>query len=140
MWSVRRASLRDKPALAALCRAAVGPDDYLLAYLDHALPDGSAWLSAARTHPEFQRKGVARALIRAVESLAQRSGRTALRLWTEVTNEAAIATFQATGFREVARFGRRMARAAATEPPKLEPFLANEDLWSSLDASPILKV
>jgi len=162
MWSVRRASLRDKPALAALCRAAVGPDDYLLEYLDqlilhavtfvaldddrlvgcttyHDLPDGSAWLSAARTHPEFQRKGVARALIRAVESLAQRSGRTALRLWTEVTNEAAIATFQATGFREVARFGRRTARAAATEPPKLEPFSANEDLWSSVDASPILK-
>jgi len=105
----------------------------------HDLPDGAAWLSAARTHPDYQRKGVARALISASEALAQRSGRTALRLWTEVTNEAGIATFEATGFREVARFGRRTARAAATEPPKLEPFSANEDLWSSVDASPILK-
>jgi len=105
----------------------------------HDLPDGAAWLSAARTHPDYQRKGVARALISASEALAQRSGRTALRLWTEVTNEAGIATFEATGFREVARFGRRTALAAATEPPKLEPFRANEDLWSSVDGSPILK-
>ncbi|MGQ0797384.1 MAG: GNAT family N-acetyltransferase [Methanobacteriota archaeon] len=162
-WPTRRASLRDRDAIADLCRATLGPEDYVLDYLDdlllrwvtfvaldddrivgamtyHEVLDGTAWLSAARTHPDFQRQGVAAALVRAFEGLAEMKGLGAMRLWTEVTNVAGIASFRSAGFREVARFGRRVAEATETrDGPTLERCFPDEALWASAESSRILK-
>lgn len=145
-----------------MCRASVGPDDYALRILDdlilravtyvaldgdrivgtttyHEVFDGSAWVSVARTHPAYQGKGVATALVQALEGLARMKGLAALRLWTETTNRAGIATFTKAGFREVARFARRIAPAARGKAPAdLRALRLTEDLWSSIETSPIL--
>lgn len=78
---VRPAVPRDLPALARLCRAAAGADDYVLSYLDEMVRAGqilvaqvgrrlvsmlgvstcldeALWLGQARTHPAFRRRGV----------------------------------------------------------------------------------
>ena len=161
-WTTRRASLRDRDALVDLCLAAVGPDDYVLEFLDdlvlrgvvfvaldhdrivgatayHELLDGTAWLNAARTHPDVQRRGVARALVAALENLARLKGLKALRLWTEATNEAGIATFQAAGFLEVARIARFVADASGTRAVAPKALNLSEDLWASIEASAVLK-
>ena len=161
-WTSRRASLRDRDTIAYLCRAAVGEDDYLPEYLDdlilrgvtfvafddarivgtmtyHEALDGTAWLSGARTHPDYQRRGVARALVSALENLARLKGLKALRLWTEATNEAGIATFQAAGFLEVARIARFVADASGTRAVAPKALNLSEDLWASIEASAVLK-
>ena len=128
-WEIRRASLRDRDELAALCEAAVAPDDYVIDRLEdlillgvvqialdgeriigmmHYSPsiDGSGWLRAARTHPDYQRRGVATALLGSFVGLGARSGVRALRLWSSAANVAGSASANASGFREVARFSR----------------------------------
>ena len=134
-WPTRRASLHDLGALADVCRAAMGPDDYVLELLEDLVlrqvvfvaldddaivgmgayretPDDGAWVSAARTHPAYRRKGVAGALLHAFEGLARNKGRRALRLWSESSNGAGLATAHAAGLEEVTRFARRVAPAA----------------------------
>jgi len=162
-WTVRRASLHDQPALEDLCRAAVGEDDYVLPILRqlilryvtyvaldadravgmmiyHEVLDGSAWLSAARTHPDFRRKGIAMGLVQALEGLARMKGLHAVRLWTSASNAAGVASFTKAGFREVARFTRMCAKASnlARKVP-LRPLRFDEDLWARLESSEILR-
>lgn len=128
-FAVRRAEPADRPDLEALCRAAVGKDDYVITYLDRILArdtgyvalegarivglmtyeaqrDGSAWLGAARTHPDARRKGVATALTAALEERARADGRTATRLWSEAMNAPAQAAVRKAGYRELGRFAR----------------------------------
>lgn len=162
-WTVRRASLHDKPALEDLCRVAVGEDDYVLPLLRHLILryvtyvaldgdrvvgmmiyhevlDGSAWLSAARTHPEYRRKGVAMELVRALEGLARMKGLHAVRLWTSASNAAGVASFTKAGFREVARFTRMWAKASrASKKVSLRPLRFDEDLWARLESSEVLR-
>lgn len=162
-WRTRRASLRDKPVLADLCRASVGPDDYVLEYLEDLLLravtyvaldgdrivgmmtysevfDGSAWLGQARTLPEYRQRGVAASLTEALEGLARMKGLHALRLLTEATNRAGVASFQKMGFREVARFARMGADASARPTrARIERKTPSEELWTSLAASPIVR-
>ena len=138
---VRRSRPDDRPGLEALCRAAVGEDDYVITYLDRILGrgtgyvaldgtrivglmtlegqrDGSAWLGAARTHPDVRRKGVASALTLALEARARADGRTATRLWSEAANAPAQAAVRRSGYRELGRFARLAApSSAALEEP-----------------------
>lgn len=160
VWPTRRASLRDRDALAALCRAAVGPDDYVLEILDDLIlrqvvfvaldddriagmgatrdtVDEAAWVSAARTHPAYRQKGVAVSLLRAFEGLARNKGRHAIRLWAESTNEAGIATAAAAGLGEVARFAR-VAGPAASRSVRPEPAGLTDAKWAELERSPVL--
>ncbi len=162
MWTIQRASRADAAALAALCRESVGADDYVPAFLEeflktgvvfvaeesgraigmmvyHDVPDGSAWLHAARTHPGWRQRGVATALMTSCEHLALERGRHALRLWAEASNEASVAANRKYGFEERARFTRM--RLPATRPApgvSLEPADLARDR-SALEASPILR-
>ncbi|MDQ7849071.1 MAG: GNAT family N-acetyltransferase [Armatimonadota bacterium] len=129
---VRRALPRDLPALARLCRAAAGADDYVLAYLDEMVRagqilavqagrrlvamlgvttclDGALWLGQARTHPAFRRRGYARMLVEATIAHAAREGVPALRLWVSARNRASQRLAEAAGFRRVAVFSRLVA-------------------------------
>ncbi len=145
MWSTRRVTRADQDAWVRLCVASEGPEDYVLGFLDHFLGrattvvgldgerfvgtmtyteliDGAAWLSAARTLPEYRGRGVASTLVGVLEDLARSRGRTALRLWTAAANAAGVAAFRKNGLREVARFTRMAAEAArAAGPTRLGP-------------------
>lgn len=159
-WTVRRASLHDAAALADLCRRSVGPDDYALDYLRPAILcgvmnvvehrgrivgmmhctdtiDGGGWLAMARTDPRYRRTGVARALIENFVGLARNKGRTALRLWTDASNEAGVAAAQAGGWVERARFARMKVEAKGTAKVATVPF--TEPLWTRVAASDLVR-
>ncbi len=163
MWAIRRATRADVGTLVDLCRASVGPDDYVPGFLEdflgsgivlmaeeadaavgmmvyHDVPDGSAWLHAARTQPAHRREGVATALMHGCEAVARRRHRTAMRLWAEAGNVASVQANRRYGFRERGRFTR--LRAPATDshgPPRLEKIPADARLWAPLRASPFLR-
>ncbi len=160
-WEVRRASLHDRDALVELCTAAAGQDDYVIpmmedmvlhGVLDVALDgerivgmmhyaegiDHSGWLGAARTHPEFRRKGVATAILRNLVGLASRSRVPALRLWSSARNRAGSATAKAGGFREVGRFDR-VKRKTARGSARAASLPFDSSLAGELQASPVLR-
>jgi hypothetical protein len=138
----------------------VGSDDYVLDILDDLIlrqvvfvaldddaivgmgayretPDDGAWVGAARTHPDYRRKGVAVAVLRAFEGLARNKGRTALRLWSESSNAAGRASAKSAGLREVARFARRVAPASRRGVRPTSAGLT-DDAWAALSASSYL--
>ncbi len=135
---VRIATPRDNKALVQLCRAAVGPGDYVLTYLRGMIAareilvaeerggrivamlgvavclDRALWLGQARTHPDFRRRGYAQRLVEAARRRAQKERRPALRLWTSERNKSAQRLAESTGFRRIAVFTRRVARTLRT--------------------------
>ncbi len=141
--------------------ASVGSDDYVLDFLDRFVrrsvtllasegrtvvgmmvyddtPGGGVWLHAARTHPDYRRQGVAKALNRAAEDLARKRGRTSLRLWASASNTASVAATLRSGFEERARFTRmrlEVPKGTRGRRPKLLD-LARD--WPWLEASPLL--
>ena len=161
-WRVRRASLHDLDALAALCRASVGPDDYVLHYLEWELLhsvvrvaldddgrivgmavyrpciDGSGWLAMARTHPNHRREGVNRAILDTMVGMARTSRVPFLRLWTDASNADGVAAFRASGFREVARFAR-VHGPSARGTLRAGPRSFDEDLARQVESSPIVR-
>ncbi len=162
MWTIRRAATTDLGALKALCASAVGPDDYVPMFLEeflrtgvvlvaedadeligmvvyHDVPDGSAWLHAARTRPEYRRKGVATNLMTRCEALARRHHRTSMRLWANADNIASVRANRKYGFRERARFTRmRLAIGRATGGVRLEPLQAREG-WALVADSTLVR-
>ncbi len=164
MWGIRRATGRDRVGLVALCTAAVGPDDYVPQFLDRFLangvvllseerghvigmvvyddvPDGSAWLHAARTHPDVRRRGVATALMSACETLSRRRHRTAMRLWASADNVASVNANRKYGFRERARFTRMRVDAAVSRAVGgLEPLRLDARVWASVRHSPFFEM
>lgn len=162
MWPIRRATAADVAALAALCRAAVGPDDYVPAFLEaflrtgvillaeeggrvvgmvvyHDVPDGSAWLHAARTHPDHRRRGVATALMAECETLSRQRGRSSMRLWANADNLASVHANRKYGFRERARFTRmRLDVRGGPGADVLEPLGAAE-AWPLVAGSPLVR-
>ncbi len=162
MWVTRRATRADTDAWVRLCTASEGPDDYVLDFLDHFLArattyvaldgdrfvgtmtctdlvDGAAWLSAARTLPEYRGRGVASELVRALEADARSRGKTALRLWTAAANAAGIATFRKNGFSEDARFTRMAAGPAkGGAPTRFAPLRFDDGLESRVASSDFL--
>ena len=160
-WEIRRASLHDVGDLASLCKAAVDPEDYVIDRLDdlvlhgvvqvaldddrivgmmHYSPtiDGNAWLGAARTHPEYRRRGVASALIQSFVGLAARSRVHALRLWSSASNAGGNASVKASGFREVARFSR--VTRTTEKGPAAAPISFDMDLVQHIAESAILRL
>jgi GNAT superfamily N-acetyltransferase len=130
----RAATSEDLNGLVALCRAAVGPDDYVLRYLEGMVAagrirvategdrvvammgvtpcvDGSLWLGQIRSHPDVRRRGYARFLVETVAEQAARDGRPALRLWASEGNRPSRRLAEGTGFRSVAVFVRLLAKA-----------------------------
>jgi len=162
MWSIRKATLEDRDAVKELCISAVGPDDYVILMLDdlikratvlialdkgkaigmmayHRQMDASAWISSARTHPDYQRKGVAALIMRSCEDLAREDGGGTLRLWTESDNESGKAAFMKSGFREVGRFTRMSAPPAKTGLSEdFGPLAYSERLWTRVQSSEVL--
>jgi len=126
----------DLKPLAALCRAAVGPDDYVLEYLPEMIArreilvtitggrvramtgltecaDGALWIGQLRSHPAWRRRGLARLLLDRAYARVVREGRPALRLWTSQRNLTARALFESDGFRPVAMFSRMVAASVS---------------------------
>jgi ribosomal protein S18 acetylase RimI-like enzyme len=162
MWLIRKATLKDREKVRELCVSAVGHDDYVIFMLDglirraatmialdegkvigmmayHRQMDGSAWISSARTHPDYRRRGVATSIMRSCEDLAKEHGDGPLRLWTESNNESGKAAFAKVGFREVGRFTRMSA--PPTNPGPVEdfgPLGYSERLWNAVRSSQIL--
>lgn len=124
---IRFAHREDKRAVAALCRRAVGPSDYVIWTLDAILAKGGVlvawdgpraigmanlddcvggdlWLSKARTDRAYRRQGINSAVLERAAEIGRRRGHRHLRLWSNAPNVAGNATATANGFREVARF------------------------------------
>jgi GNAT superfamily N-acetyltransferase len=163
VWRIRRATEDDAAALVALCHAAVGLDDYVPSFVDdfletgvifvaeesaapigmmvyHDLPDGSAWLHAARTHPDWRQRGVATALMASCERLARERGRTAIRLWAEAANVASVTANRKVGFVERARFTRmRIPAGRAEGAPILTRMSWDARSRSGVQKSPLLR-
>lgn len=129
---VRLAVPADRRALAALCRAAVGPDDYVLDYLPEMIAgkeilvtvaggriramtgltecaDGALWIGQLRTHPRWRRRGYSRMLLDYAYARVVRERRPGLRLWTSQNNLGARRLFESNGFQRVAVFTRMVA-------------------------------
>lgn len=102
--------------------------------------DGSAWISSARTHPDYRRKGVAAAIMKACEDHAEKDGANALRLWTEVDNPAGRALASKMGFKEVGRFAQM---TAPSRPGVLGEELVKlryaDDMWSAVETSELMR-
>ena len=137
---VRTARRADIPSLARLCRAAVGPHDYVLSYLEEMVAgrevrivdeggrivamagitecaDGALWLGQLRTHPRFRRRGYATRLLDDAFARVVREGRPALRLWASRRNKVGLAVFEGSGFRRIATFTRRAAAPMGGRQP-----------------------
>lgn len=151
---VRTARPGDISSLAELCRAAVGPDDYVLDYLREMLrdrvviaaeddgrivamagvtecADRALWIGQMRTHPAYRRRGFARRLLDYAEARAVREGRPALRLWASHGNIASRTLFGRVGFREVAAFTRVTAPALAGGGRPLRADRRGQETWRS---------
>ena len=163
MWEIRRATRRDRRAIIALCHASVGSEDYVPRVLDdfletgvvlvaadagspigivvyHDVPDGSAWLHAARTHPDYRRQGVATELMSRCESLARQRHRNAMRLWASAANVASVSANRKYGYRERARFTRMEVAVRSGETPRPERLDIGASTWASIRASAILEL
>jgi ribosomal protein S18 acetylase RimI-like enzyme len=162
MWSVRTATLEDRDAVKELCVSAVGPHDYVIFMIDpliklatvlialdkkkvigvmayHRQMDGSAWISSARTHPDYLRRGVAASIMESCEDLARKDRLGSLRLWTDSDNEPGKAAFMKAGFREVGRFTRMSAPPAKTGLREdFGPLAYSEVLWTKVQSSKVL--
>ncbi len=161
MWSTRPATTADREALIALCHASVGPDDYVPAFVDefldtgvilvaedrdriigmvvyHDVFDGSAWLHAARTHPEYRRQGVATVLMAGCEALSRRHGRTAMRLWASMDNVASVNANRKYGYRERARF-TRMRVLVSRPATEMALEVLDPAEWRRIASSPLLE-
>lgn len=128
--NVRQARESDRDAVFEFCRHTYSWGDYIphvwdkwlnepngrvfVATLDNDVPigiqhitidkPGEAWLSGARTAPQYRRMGVASAITMKCLEYAKSKGVKVVRLVTESNNIAAIAAVQKMGFKPVAEF------------------------------------
>ncbi|MGI0083960.1 MAG: GNAT family N-acetyltransferase [Nitrososphaerales archaeon] len=123
-FTARVARPSDYWRIVALCKLAVGPDDYVIPRLKHIIAskglfvassgsefvgmsnfsrtiDGAAWFGMARTHPDWRRKGVAIFLQHAKAEHARKLGIRRLRLFVLSTNKPSLRACLKGGFRPV---------------------------------------
>jgi GNAT superfamily N-acetyltransferase len=90
--------------------------DFLVAFLDgvpvacggwrsHAADGSIAEVKRMFTRPEARRRGVARALLRAVEESARAAGRSQVALETGMLQPEAIAMYESAGYGRIPNFG-----------------------------------
>ena len=160
-WPTRIATMDDLKAVTDLCIATMGPDDYVISMLEDLIKnartvlaedggkvigttsyrvqkDGSAWLSSARTHPDYRRQGVAASIMHRCEDIAIEDGVEQLRLWTESDNEEGKRAYLGLGFTEVGRFTRMSAPPADGVVEELRLLSSNEALWRKIEDSEMM--
>lgn len=157
---ITRAKPSEKAVLTRISRACYA-DDYVLALLDDMLRrgtlllarragaaagfvyferalDDSLWLSALRVVPEQRRLGIATALCRAGEPLAEEKEIDAIRLWTAGSNTAAQGVFEGLRYAHVADF-TRWWREVGPQPQGSPPSpQVGPDTFDTLERSAIL--
>jgi len=125
-YSSRIATSRDKESVSTLCSRAMGEDDYVIEILDKTISagglflaldqnrvigianfqkvssDGSAWLSMARTDPEYRGRRVAGYLQKVIASRARQEGIHELRFLVNSSNTPSIRSALRGGFRPIA--------------------------------------
>jgi GNAT superfamily N-acetyltransferase len=87
--------LSDDAVRQQRCRIAVGPDDQLLGFSSHLVAGDAVELEDLFVAPSAWRRGVGRALVRDVVSIAQSLDRTRI---TVTTNPNALAFYESVGF------------------------------------------
>jgi len=101
---------------------------------------GEAWLSGARTAPQYRRMGVASAITMKCLEYAKSMGVRVARLVTESNNVAALAAVQKMGFTPIAEF-IEMTLEKPSKEESISSFWAGEnqleDLWSYLQFSTV---
>lgn len=161
-FEVRVATRADRQEILSLCRRSV-KRDYVPMFLDEFIKDGDlfvafdqgravgitnytrclggdGWLGQARTDPDYRRRGVATAIIRACGRHAAAQGARHIRLWSLRTNVPAQITVKSNGFREVAVFRRLMKRVGRrTGEPHLIVERRPEDAWRLARGSMLLR-
>ena len=101
---------------------------------------GEAWLSGARTAPQYRRMGVATAITMKCLEYAKSKGVKVARLVTEAVNTAAVAAVQRMGFKPVAEFIEMELEKPSSEE-SVGSFWANtsqlEAVWRFLQTSEV---
>jgi GNAT superfamily N-acetyltransferase len=142
----------DRLLISRLCRRAVGRSDYVLRILSTIIArdtlflawdgsglvgmtnfdrciDGSGWLSAARTDPDWRGRGVATFLQRKIAAYAEQQGIGTLRLWVSSENRSSIRACERGGFRQVCeaarisrklRIGKSCGKVSSSTPPEAQ--------------------
>jgi len=102
------------------------------------LKEGEAWLRGARTHPEYRRRGVNKAItIKCLEFAAEKGAKIA-RLVTDSTNLPAQKALEKLEFKPVAKFIEWENERIEAKPYKFSKLAKKEDLdriWSYLENS-----
>jgi ribosomal protein S18 acetylase RimI-like enzyme len=165
---VREARDSDRDAVFGFCRKTWSWGDYIphvwdkwlreangkvfVAALDDEKPigishiaidkPGEAWLSGARTAPDYRRMGVATAITMKCLEYAKSMGVRVARLVTESDNKAAIAAVQKMGFKPVAEF-LEMELESVSKAESLSSSLASisqlETVWRYLQFSEVYR-
>jgi GNAT superfamily N-acetyltransferase len=84
---------------------------------------GETWLQAARTHPEYRRRGVATALTRACLRWARKRGAEVARLATQSDNRSAQQTLRHLAFNQISDF-------LVMKCPRLTPQTVQHSRWA----------
>ncbi|MDH5447760.1 MAG: GNAT family N-acetyltransferase [Candidatus Bathyarchaeota archaeon] len=103
---------------------------------------GEAWLQAARTDPNYRRRGVATALTNACLEWAENKGSETARLSTDSDNYAAQKVLEALGFTQVSDFlimKCEKLRVEETENSRWAKKGDLEKMWSFLTSSEVFK-
>lgn len=103
---------------------------------------GETWLQAARTHPDYRRRGVATALTEACLEWAKSKGAQAALLSTDSDNYAAQKVLQKLGFAQVSDFLImlcREIRAVRTENSRWAQKGDTEKIWDFLENSEVFE-
>lgn len=105
---------------------------------------GEAWLSGARTAPQYRRRGVATAITGKCLEYAKSVGVKVARLVTEAANTAAIAAVQKMGFKPIAEFVEMELEKPSGGESASASFWADisrlEDVWRFLQGSEVYRV
>jgi len=161
---VSLAKQSDRPLIARLCLRAVGKSDYVLPRLPTIITrgtlflaweantlvgitnfdmciDGSGWLSAARTDPDWRGRGVSTFLQRKTAAYAKRRGVGTLRLWVSSENKPSLRTCRRGTFEQVCEASHIFTNLRPAKPhKKVNPsFLSDEQLLALLNSSYVAK-
>lgn len=154
----------DRSSVARLCRRAVGKSDYVLRILpaivtrgtlflawsgtaligmtnfDRSI-DGSGWLTAARTDPDWRGRGVATYLQGRIASYARQRGIRTLRLWVLSGNTPSLRACERGGFRQVCEAAHISSnlRPAKSNRYDSASFLSGEKMRALLKSSYVAK-